>query len=347
MTLNDRINALVQLGKYLLNPDDDALENVMQRAEAENGWFTVSNQKQAIKEIAEQFLDDNKLRDWLKGYTISDSPSQKIVALILAGNIPLVGFHDMLCVFICGYKARIKLSDKDSALLPFLLLKLVELDARTKIFFEVSEGPIRDINAIIATGSNNSSRYFEAYFSKYPNIIRRNRTAVAVLNGAESTADLAHLRDDVINYFGLGCRNVSHIMVPNGYDFTHLLDVFHEEKKLVDHNKFKNNFDYASSIMLLNLVPHLVTASALLTENSSLSSPIAVLHYSFYTNLDEVNYTLEQKKDSIQLVVSNENLRFSPVFKFGVAQSPKLNDYADGVDTMAFLTGLFQKTLIS
>lgn len=346
MTLNDRINALAQLGAYLENPDD-ALEKIMQRAEAENGWFTITNQKQAINEITQQFLSENKLRDWLKDYTILDTPPKKIIALILAGNIPLVGFHDVLCVFLCGYKSRIKLSDKDSALLPFLLLKLIELDARTKLFFEVSEGPIRDIDAIIATGSNNSSRYFEAYFSKYPNIIRRNRTAVAVLNGEESTEDLTHLRDDVTNYFGLGCRNVSHIMVPNGYDFTHLLDVFHEEKKLVDHNKFKNNFDYASSIMLLNLVPHLVTASALLTENPSFSSPISVLHYSFYNNLAEVNFTLEQKKERIQLVVTNENLIFSPTFKFGEAQSPKLNDYADGVDTMAFLTALFHTTLIS
>lgn len=346
MTLNDRINALVQLGAYLRNPDE-ALETVMYRAEAENGWFTIANQQQAINEIAQQFLDENKLRDWLKGYTILDVPPPKIIALILAGNIPLVGFHDVLCVFLCGYKARIKLSEKDSALLPFLLLKLIELDAHTKTYFEVSEGPIREIDAIIATGSNNSSRYFEAYFSKYPNIIRRNRTAVAVLNGAESTEDLAHLRDDVTNYFGLGCRNVSHIMVPNGYDFTHLLDIFHEEKKLVDHNKFKNNFDYASSIMLLNLVPHLVTASALLTENVALTSPIAVLHYSFYNNLDEVNASLEEKKESIQLVVSNEKLSFSPTLKFGEAQSPRLNDYADGVDTMAFLTALFKPSVIS
>ncbi len=337
MTLNDRINALVKLGAYLRNPDEN-LEKIMYRAEAENGWFTISNQQQAITEIAHQFLDENKLRDWVKNYPVQNAPSQKVVALILAGNIPLVGFHDVLCVFISGFKARIKLSDKDSALLPFLLLKLIEIDERTKVFFEVSEGPIRDMNAIIATGSNNSSRYFEAYFNKYPNIIRRNRTAVAVLNGSESTEDLTHLRNDVTNYFGLGCRNVSHILVPTGYDFTHLLDVFHEDKSLVDHNKFKNNFDYASSIMLLNLVPHLVTASSLLTENASYSSPIAVLHYSFYNDIEVVNVELNQKKEQIQLVVSNEKLEFAPLFAFGEAQSPKLDDYADGVDTMAFLT---------
>ncbi len=337
MTLNDRINALVKLGDYLLHPDDN-LEKVMYRAEAENGWFTITNQHQAINEIAHQFLNEEKLRAWVKNYNVQDAPPKKIIALILAGNIPLVGFHDVLCVFICGYTARIKLSDKDSALLPFLLLKLIEIDERTKAYFEVSEGPIRDMDAIIATGSNNSSRYFEAYFNKYPNIIRRNRTAIAVLNGTETTADLTHLRNDIINYFGLGCRNVSHIMVPLGYDFTHLLDVLHDDKSLVDHNKFKNNFDYASSIMLLNLVPHFVTASSLLTENPFFSSPIAVLHYSFYNDIEVVNAELNSKKEQIQLVVSNEKLNFVPLFSFGEAQSPKLNDYADGVDTMSFLT---------
>ena len=148
------------------------------------------------------------------------------------------------------------------------------------------------------------------------------------------------MRNDIINYFGLGCRNVSHILVPLGYDFTHLLDVLHDDKSLVDHNKFKNNFDYASSIMLLNLVPHLVTASSLLTENPSFSSPIAVLHYSFYNDIEVVNAELNSKKEQIQLVVSNEKLDFAPLFSFGEAQSPKLNDYADGVDTMSFLTGI-------
>jgi hypothetical protein len=340
MNKEERYNALVRLGAWLRGGEDEYLQASIKRSAIHNGWFTEANQQQAIEAIATQMLQPEKLAQWLEAYDLPESTVAKEVGLVMAGNLPLVGFHDLLTVFMSGHRAQIKMSDKDPYLLPAVLRALKLIDERTEDYFNLV-GRLADFEAVIATGSNNSARYFKEYFAKYPHIIRRNRNAVAVLSGEESAEELLALGHDIFDYFGLGCRNVSKLYVPEGYDFTPLLEALHEYRhRLINHTKYKNNFDYNYALYVLNRVPHEANGCVLMTENASLQSPIATLHYEYYSNIEAVTTTLLLKEDEIQLVVSQLPLTGLSSYSLGAAQQPGLSDYADGVDTMAFLLSL-------
>jgi hypothetical protein len=335
MNLQERKASLVWLGDRL-KQDDEYLQAVMHRTYYNNLWFTKENQERAIRAIANEFLQKQKLEEWAAGYLVQDQPAMKSVGLIMAGNIPLVGFHDLLCVFVAGHRAKIKLSDKDKFLLPYLLSLLEKHDPRTAAYFEVVE-LMKEADAVIATGSNNSARYFEAYFGKYPHIIRKNRNSIAVLDGAESDDELMALGKDIFRYFGLGCRNVSKIYVPAGYNFQHLLEVLHEYRDIILHDKYKNNFDYNLAILMMNRTPHLNNGCIILVENPSLLSRIAMLHYGFYQNKSNLVRELNARAEEIQCVVAKNNWLDISAVSFGKTQHPALSDYADGVDVMSFL----------
>lgn len=338
MKLSQRIQTLVQLGKQLLG-EDEYLQAIIHRTAYHNPWFTSENQERALKAIAVQFLSEVPLQDWLSRYNVPEETSPKTVGLVMAGNLPLVGFHDVLCVFVAGHKCKIKLSEKDPYLLPYLLKLLAKIDPAAEAYFEIVER-LQEMDAVIATGSNNSARYFEAYFGKYPHIIRKNRNGIAVLSGTESSEDLHELGHDIFRYFGLGCRNVSKLYLPRGYDFIPLLEALHEYRDIILHNKYKNNFDYNYALYILNKVQYQGNGCILMIEDASLSSRIATLHYQYYDSLEEVERELEQRADEIQCVIAQPQLLNVPTFPFGKSQEPALWDYPDGVDTMDFLLQL-------
>ena len=329
MNLQQRINLLSELGKYL-SINGEAWQETKLRAERENGWFTPEFIQLAVNNIVQHFLDAGRLEAFATAYgTPQQQAHPKKVGLVMAGNIPLVGFHDWLCIFLSGHNAVIKPSSKDSALIRHLLGKLAEWDNAIALQTTTAD-MLKGCDAYIATGSNNSARYFEYYFSKYPHIIRRNRTSVAVLDGTESPAALERLADDVQQYFGLGCRNVTKIFVPAGYDFIPLLEALRKYERFADHNKYRNNYDYQLALLMLNKRPYMSNNSILLVENESLFSPVSQLHYSYYTNKADILPGLQNNPD-IQCIVGEG---FIP---FGQAQVPALTDFADGVDTMRFL----------
>lgn len=332
MNLQHRIDLLVGLGEYILSDDPD-WNVAKERANLENGWFTPEFIDLAVNNIAREFLERKNLEDLVNKYSLDRQDIQpKRIGIVMAGNIPLVGFHDWLCVFISGNIACVKTSSKDKTLITHIVGKITEWDPvegqRTQ-FAEMLKG----CDAYIATGSNNTSRYFEYYFGKYPHIIRRNRTSAGVLTGNENKDQLEKLSDDVFQYFGLGCRNVTKIYVPPGYDFTDLLETFKKYDYLMDHHKYKNNYDYNLALLLLNKSHYLTNGSVLLTENPALFSPISQLNFEYYHKIEEVKEKLEKSKE-IQCVTGNN---FLP---FGKAQCPSILEYADKSDTMEFLTNL-------
>lgn len=331
MNLQKRIELLVRLGKYL-EDNGEEWQLVKTRATAWNGWFTGEFIDRAVKNINSGFLPEEKLQLWAKHYHLDDNVGSKNTGLVMAGNIPLVGFHDLLCVFICGHRQTIKLSSKDDVLLKHLVQKLIEWEPSVANYISFAE-MLKGCDAYIATGSNNSARYFEQYFSKYPHIIRRNRTAVAVLTGHETEEQLLKLSDDIHLYFGLGCRNVTKLYVPAGYDFVPLIKALDSYKYLGDHHKYKNNYDYQLSIALLNNIYYMTNGSTLLIENNAIFSAISCVHYGFYTDAGKLVSALAADGD-IQCVVGSGGIAF------GQAQGPGLMDYADGVDTMQFLLTL-------
>ena len=301
------------------------------KASVANGWFTPEFIHLAVTNIADQFLEENKLNNWAKHYHIDDNIEPKNVGVVMAGNIPLVGFHDFLCVFISGHIQTIKLSSKDDILLKHLVQKMYSWEVTMQNYVSFAY-MLKGCDAYIATGSNNSAVYFDYYFSKYPSIIRRNRTSAAILKGDETKDALEKLSDDIHVYFGLGCRNVTKIFVPSGYDFVPLLQSFYKYKYFADHHKYKNNYDYNLSIMIMNNRFYMTNESTLLIENESLFSPVSQLNYSFYDDFKTLEVALENNKD-VQCLVGKD-------ISFGAAQTPGLMDYADGVDTMQFLLTL-------
>lgn len=332
MNLENRIASLCLLGKSM-DPELPEVQEVAERAFFNNRWFTREHIYLMLESIRHQFLQEEKLHQWLAGYTIKDEQPAKNIGLIMAGNIPLVGFHDLLCVLLSGHKALIKLSSKDNILLPWLLEKLFLADEKWRSRVAVAE-LLNGMDAAIATGSNNSARYFHYYFDKYPHIIRKNRGSVAVLKGNESTADLLQLGIDIFTYFGLGCRNVSKLLVPEGYSFNHFFESIAPFHKVIEHNKYKNNFDYNLTLLMMNKEPHYNNDFLMLKEDSRMVSPVAILHYEYYQSETDLTDKLEKQKDEIQ-VIAGEN--FIP---FGKTQTPELWDYADKVDTMEFLVKL-------
>jgi len=330
MKLQMRIELAGRLGKYILSTQP-GWQEAKQRASLINPWFTLEFIDRAAENIARNFLDKQKLSDWASHYP-NEPVHRKKVGIVMAGNIPLVGFHDFLCVFISGHKAIIKASSKDETLIKHLVEKLKEWDKEINelVFFQEM---LKGCDAYIATGSNNSARYFEYYFSKYPNIIRRNRTSVAVLDGSETTEELEKLADDVHLYFGMGCRNVTKIFVPKDYDFLPILSAFKKYDYFKDHHKYRNNYDYYLAIHILNGKFYMANESIILLENPSIFSPISQLNYEFYKQKKDLEESLGALAD-LQCAVGHG---FIP---FGQAQLPSLTEYADGVDTMNFLANL-------
>jgi len=332
MILQDRIGLLKRLGSYILS-GDARWKEAREKASLQNGWFAPEFVALAIENIAKKFLKEDELIRWSAHYkiqTLNSSPRK--VGIVMAGNIPLVGFHDLLSVFISGHKALIKPSSKDEVLIKELAEVLKTWEPQVSSLIEFSE-MLKDCDAYITTGSNNTSRYFEYYFGKYRHIIRRNKTSVAVLTGNETKIDLEGLAGDVYQFFGLGCRNVTKLYVPKGYDFGSLLEVFKKYDYLADHHKYKNNYDYNLTLHILNNKFYMTNGSILLVEDSSIFSPISQLNYEYYASRDELLSSLYNNQD-IQGIIEKNHI------PFGQAQSPGLFDYADKVDTMEFLQSL-------
>ncbi|MBJ10157.1 MAG: acyl-CoA reductase [Flavobacteriales bacterium] len=336
MTIESRIQAFVQLGS-LLNKHtvlrgemDSEFELAINRASVYNGWFTQKNIRKALAAIVEM-LSEECLKAWSGAYKLE---GDKRVAIIMAGNIPLVGFHDLLSVLISGHSALVKMSSDDNQLLPIIVEELKRIESSFADKIQFTKDKMENFDAVIATGSDNSARYFEHYFGKFPNIIRKSRSSVAILDGTESKKELKGLADDVFQYFGLGCRSISKVFLPKHYDLNLLFNAFYEYKEVIDNKKYGNNYDYNKAIYLMG--QHEITENGFLImkQETALKSPVSVLHYELYDDLDLIHRLVADYQEKIQCVVGKG---FVP---FGKAQSPALDDYADGVDTMAFLESL-------
>jgi acyl-CoA reductase LuxC len=332
MTRDDRISGFAGLNDALINMDDAGKEALFARAANENPWFTPANIELALKGLS-LFLDQKVISGWLDSYELPQTPRQ--VGLVMAGNIPLVGFHDFLCVLLAGHQAVIKLSSQDSVLMNAVITMLIKKEPRFSQQIAIVD-KLPKVDAVIATGSDNSARYFKKYFQDIPHIIRKNRTSVAVLDGHEPATDLPRLGNDIFSFFGLGCRNVAKVFVPVGYDMKVLLDALSDQQEVINHHKYFNNYEYNKAIYLVNRIPHLDTGFALFTESTDLVSPLAVTYYETYTEIQHLPAKLKLISDKLQCIVSGVNLEM-PTIPFGEAQSPRLNDYADNVDTLAFL----------
>ena len=342
--LTQRIEAFSDLAKELENyflykekaPLYKKIELILEEAERKNAWFDRENCLMTLHHWAGLLKKEN-LSQWLSSYSIKNIP-QKRIALILAGNIPLVGFHDLLCTLLIGHTAIVKLSSNDKILLPFLISELKNLTPifEDKIIF--MEEKLTDFDAVIATGSNNTARYFEYYFGKKPHIIRKNRNSVAILTGEETKEELELLGKDIFTYFGLGCRNVSKIFIPENYDFTNFFQAIYSFHSVMNHQKYINNYDYNKAVYLMNLEQLLENGFLLLKEDKHYASPIATLFYEKYTNISSLQERLTEDTELIQCIVSNGS--FPNSITFGQAQIPSLRDYADGIDTIAFLNNI-------
>lgn len=343
MQLNDKIISFTELGDFLLDKNNtDEILNWAARARNQNGWFTEDNVISALEGIANNFLQKEQLQALVETGQFNIETGQcpvstiKKIGVVMAGNIPVVGFHDMLCVVMAGHCALLKLSSSDTALMTAMINKLYEINPEMKDYIQIAD-KLNGADAFIATGSDNSSKFFEYYFSKKPNIIRRNRTSVAVLTGEENKIDLANLGNDIFQYFGLGCRNVSKMYVPDGYDFTNFFESIEYWNTILIHHKYNNNYDYNKSIYLVNQVPHFDNGFLLLKEDESLTSPISVIFYEKYHSKKHLEALLKANEDKIQCIVAKEGL-LPNAFPFGQAQAPKITDFADGINTMEFLT---------
>ena len=348
----DKIKAFVALGKFLGQFSEnsnikieavvhndlffDAFVDLIQLSQSHNGWYTQEQVYFAIQSWAKSLTEEN-LTTWLTPYNL-EKIDPKTIGLILAGNIPLVGFHDFLSVLISGHKVLVKTSSNDQHLLPFLAKYLIAVEPKLKNNITFVEGKLENFEAVIATGSNNTARYFEFYFKDKPSIIRKSRNSVAVLNGQETAAQLIALGDDIFRYFGLGCRNVSKLFVPNGYDFTAFFEAIFVYQDVIHYEKYANNYDYNKAVFLMSNFKLLDNEFLTIKEDTSHASPISSVFYEYYTSLEEVEKRLIVDRESIQCVVSNELVTDS--IPFGTTQKPELWDYADDVDTIAFLKNL-------
>jgi hypothetical protein len=345
-------NCFVELGQFLsqfsLNTNQkkigvknneeyfDAFAELITLSQSHNGWFTPEQVYHSISSWTEALREEN-LNKWLANYDIKEN-SNKNIGIILAGNIPLVGFHDFLSVLITGNNVLVKTSSDDQYLIKFLAKYLISIDNRLQNKITFVEGKLEGFDAVIATGSNNTSRYFEYYFKNKPSIIRKNRNSVAILNGKETTEDLIALGEDIFRYFGLGCRNVSKLFVPKGYDFKVFFEAIYEYKDVIFYERYANNYDYNKAVFLMSLYKLLDNEFLTLKEDKSYSSPISSVFYEYYDDIEEVKNRLENETEQIQCIVSNNLIENSIVF--GQTQKPMLWDYADNIDTIAFLLKL-------
>ncbi|MEX1192323.1 MAG: acyl-CoA reductase [Brumimicrobium sp.] len=306
----------------------DKINEVILREKAHNGWFTEESVRLSLYHLGKR-LNEKELSSWLENTEFTNKP--KNVGIIMAGNLPLVGFHDFLSVLMTGHNAIVKMSSDDNRLLPQLIEILEELQPELTNKIKLVDR-LNNIDAVIATGNNNSARYFEKYFGHLPNIIRKNRTSLAVLKGDESKDDLKALGKDIFTYFGMGCRNVSQLLIPKDFNMDHFFEAIIDFGEVVNHHKYANNYDYHKAIYLMNQEKIIENGFVLTKEEGSLFAPVSVLLYHRYKSTDEVDDFIEQHENQIQVVVGKD---YTP---FGKAQSPKLDDYADGVNTLDFLT---------
>lgn len=349
MELNDRIAAFSKLGKFLQNFKHNDLKqikannnandllvqlcDIITSAKHYNGWFTQENVLFSIHQWA-SLLTDKKLNSWTANYDINIS-KPKIIGVIMAGNIPMVGFHDFLSVLLTGHNILVKQSSNDNKIVPLLASVLVDIEPRFKDKITFTEDRFKEFDAIIATGSNNTARYFDYYFSKVPNVIRKNRNSIAILTGNETKNQIETLGEDIFRYYGLGCRSVSKLMIPKGYDFDPFFKGIYKHHTIMDSAKYANNYDYNKAVYLMSNFKLFENGFLMLKEDESLASPIASLFYEYYDSEEELKDKLEKNKEKIQCVVSNE--LDNEHIKFGQTQSPLLSNYADGIDIIAFL----------
>ncbi len=352
MNIKQRTEAFIKLGTFLYqfnndktNKSNSPLNNkfyndfnkLISTIEIKNKWFTKEHVRYSISAIA-NLLTEKNITKWINNYpSINNNSTNKTIGVVMAGNIPLVGFHDMLCVLISGHNFLGKMSSKDDQLIKKIADILIEINPEFKNLISFTEHNLSNFDAIIATGSNNTSRYFEYYFNNYPHIIRKNRNSIAILTGNETKEELNKLADDIFLYFGLGCRNISKLYVPKNYTFDVFFKSIDHYKKIINHNKYANNYKYYKSIFLLNKTPHFDNGFSLLTENFSISSPISIINYEKYNSIKTLTKTIAQNSENIQCIVTNCN-EFKNKVKFGQAQKPELWDYADNIDTLEFLS---------
>ena len=352
MTLEHKKNIFVELGKFLSQfseNDSTRNENVLyndlffnefldliQLSQSHNGWYTPEQVSFAINSWAEALTKEN-LDQWLSEYNL-ENIQPKTVGLILAGNIPLVGFHDFLSVLISGHKVLVKTSSNDQHLLPFLAKYIIAIEPKFSEYITFVEGKLENFDAVIATGSNNTARYFEYYFKDKPSIIRKNRNSVAILTGKESKEDFHNLGEDIFRYFGLGCRNVSKMFVPKEYIFDSFFEGIFDHQNIIQYEKYANNYDYNKAVFLMSNFKLLDNGFLTIKEDSSYSSPISSVFYEFYENAEDLKSRLEADKEQIQCIVSNGFIENS--IPFGKTQKPELWDYADNVDTIKFLQAI-------
>ncbi|NNE02833.1 MAG: acyl-CoA reductase [Eudoraea sp.] len=348
LDLAHRIKAFKKLGDFFrdyihFNPDDSSphplaqhfleFDEVIENAGHKNGWFTKDNIRFAIASWGD-LLTEDALQEWIATYSINTIANKKI-AVIMAGNIPLVGFHDFLSVLITGHSVIIKPASNDSELLPFIIKILEEFEPGFKTKIETTKGQLKEFDGVIATGSNNTARYFEHYFGSKPHIIRRNRNSVAVLTGEENEAQLTSLGEDIFRYFGLGCRSVSKLFVPQGYDFSSLFEAIESYHSILDHQKYNNNYDYNKAVYLMSEFPFLDNGFFMVKEDENYASPIGTAFYEYYISKAALQKKLLEEQDKIQCIVSESFI--TGEVRFGDTQKPQLSDYADGIDTVEFL----------
>ena len=333
MNLIDRIKAFYLLGNKIDHLSTEERELLYTKTANLNPWFIPPSIELSLQGIS-SFLKEENLHAWVSSYGPLEEANKK-VGIAMAGNIPLVGFHDYLCVLISGNQAIVKLSAQDSVLLPALHDWLIEIEPRFSGKLVIEER-LKNIDGMIATGSDNTSRYFEYYFRNIPHIIRKNRSSVAILMGEEETSQLTELGKDLFSYFGLGCRNISKLYIPEGYEFKNLFESWVSYKDIINHHKYANNYDYQKSILLVNQVSHYDNGFVLLTQNDQLVSPVAVVYLESYSTQSDLKRKIKSHQNKIQCIVS-ANGWFEGSVPFGKAQLPKLSDYADGIDTLKFL----------
>ncbi len=339
MKLQDRIIAFSELGKQLLEwievkerNEPSAIDEVVQNAFYRNGWFDEPQVMYALKEVA-SWLNEKDLNEWATPYGF-DTKSSKKVGVIMAGNIPLVGYHDYLSVLISGNKLLGKLSKKDEVLIRFLHEQLIRIQPEFQDSVDFSTERFNGIDAVIATGSNNSSRYFDYYFSKIPNIIRKNRTSVAIVTGQETKEELTSLGDDIFRYYGLGCRNITKVYFPKDFDINWFYEGILAHSEIINNHKYQNNYDYHKSLYLLNRDKLWDNNFLLLKKDKSLSSPVGTLFYEEYEDLKLLQTELIAQEDQIQCKVGVGG------YNLGQAQKPRLTDYSDNINVLEFLLGL-------
>lgn len=332
MNFQQRVEAFIQFGQKLNEMATD--EALLNKTMVQNPWFTHQHIQEALTAWSNQ-LSEKKVKQWLEAYPLEENKGQQI-AIIMAGNIPLVGLHDLICVLATGNKAVVKLSSDDQVLMKRAIEILNSLGFEGNISISEEQLP-KSFEKVIATGSNNTNRYFEYYFRDKPSLLRKNRHSIAVLSGHETPEDYAKLGLDIFTYFGMGCRNVSKLFVPEGFDFTPFFEGIEHFNPIIHHNKYANNYTYHKAIFLMNMTKHLDNGFLLVKSDERLTSPLGVLFYQEYEKIEAITSWIDEHHESIQCVVSKlPNKRWLPL---GKAQSPELWDYADGVDTIRFLLG--------